>query len=208
MPRQKRRSQRERSTESGRRLLASAVELIAEQGFERTSIAEIGRRSGYSHSIVSARYGTKEALLESLWETEFEARLLQPTQEGGNGLARLLSTVDLAIQQLEQDPALLRAFFMLIFEIAGPVTGMRLRLIDWLSRYELTIAQAMSAGLRDGSIQHVSDPDRAAREMVAFFIGRAFRWILEPQAVDYVSELRDWRESFATANRDTQHAHD
>src|SRR5213076_237185 len=75
-----RRTQQERVAESAKRLADAAFELIAEKGFERTTAAEIGERAGYSRSMVRDRYGSKEALLESLLASEFEARLLPATR--------------------------------------------------------------------------------------------------------------------------------
>ena len=43
----------------------AAIELIGEKGFDTTTAAEIGERAGYSRSMVHARYGSKESLLES-----------------------------------------------------------------------------------------------------------------------------------------------
>src|ERR1700745_982557 len=71
-----RRTQQERSAESARRLLDAAIELIAEKGFERTTVAEIGERAGYSRSMVRARYGSKEALLESIFGSQLDRRVV------------------------------------------------------------------------------------------------------------------------------------
>ena len=51
------------------------MELIAEKGWEATTAAEIGRRAGYSRAMVHARYGSKDAILETLFATEYENKL-------------------------------------------------------------------------------------------------------------------------------------
>ena len=76
-----RRTQQERSAESAQRLLDAAIELIAEKGFDRTTAAEIGERAGYSRSMVRARYGSKDALLESIFGDELDRRLLPELDE-------------------------------------------------------------------------------------------------------------------------------
>jgi hypothetical protein len=80
--RPRRRTQRERTAESTRRLLDAAIELIAEKGFERTTAMEIGERAGYSRSMVRARYGSKEALLESVLRNDYEPLMLAPEVNG------------------------------------------------------------------------------------------------------------------------------
>src|SRR4051812_16911109 len=69
-----RRSQRERVEESSRRLAEAAIELIAEKGFANTTAQEIGIRAGYSRAMVHERYGSKEALLETIL-ADYERRI-------------------------------------------------------------------------------------------------------------------------------------
>jgi AcrR family transcriptional regulator len=69
-------SHEQRNADAHRRLMAAAIELIAEKGFERTTAAEIGERAGYSRNMVRDRYGSKDALLEALCEQGFGDRLL------------------------------------------------------------------------------------------------------------------------------------
>src|SRR5437899_2536302 len=83
-------SQEQRSSESSRRLLSAAIELIAEKGFERTTAVEIGVRAGYSRAMVRARYGTKEALLETLLRSEYEPMFLAAPTESATGLQTVL----------------------------------------------------------------------------------------------------------------------
>ena len=75
-------TQVERVEESARRLLVATAELVAEQGFERTTAAEIGLRAGYSRSMVRDRYGSREALFETLVQNELAPRLMPRPAEG------------------------------------------------------------------------------------------------------------------------------
>ena len=63
--RRKRQTQQERVAESSRRLLAAAIEVVAEKGYGPATAAEISERAGYSAPMVRTRYGSKQALLES-----------------------------------------------------------------------------------------------------------------------------------------------
>src|SRR3954454_13866573 len=103
-------TQQERAAESAARLLEAAIELIAEQGFDRTTAAEIADRARYSREMVRVRYGSKEALLESIFGSELDRRLLPPEDEDLTGLAWMLSRVDHVLGLLEEEPQLMRAF--------------------------------------------------------------------------------------------------
>src|SRR5438105_1028148 len=65
---QPRRTQRERRELSRNRMLEAAVTLVARQGSSRTTLSEIGQRSGYTHGLVSHRFGSKGQLVRALIE--------------------------------------------------------------------------------------------------------------------------------------------
>src|ERR1700724_642251 len=123
--RRRRRTQRERTAESAQRLLDAAIELIAEKGFDRTTAAEIGERAGYSRSMVRARYGSKEALLESIFGNELDSRLMPSGDEELTGLPWVLARVDHVARLLEEERELMRAFCVMSFEAAGPIQSLR-----------------------------------------------------------------------------------
>jgi AcrR family transcriptional regulator len=185
-------TQVERSTESGRRLMAAAIELIAEKGFERTTAVEIGERAGYSRNMVRVRYGSKEALLESLLDTEFQPLFLTPAGEGATGLDAALQRIDHLAAQAEEKPEHMRALFTLVFETVGPIESLGPWLRAWLRDYCAGAADALRLGQKDGSVRADLDPDLEADRIMNYGLGLAFRWTLEPEQVDFARSLRDW----------------
>ena len=188
-------TQAERSAESSQRLLASAIALIAEKGFERTTAAEIGERAGYSRAMVRARYGTKVALLESLLHSEFEPMFFGTQITADNGLDIVLGQLDHLAAQAAEKPELLKAFFTLCFETVGPVQGLGEWLRGWLAQYRAQTAEAFLEGQRDGSIRPELDVEVETKRIITYGLGLAFRWTPEPVQVNFVEELIDWRDS-------------
>jgi AcrR family transcriptional regulator len=186
-------SQAERSAESSQRLLAAAIALIAEKGFEKTTAAEIGERAGYSRAMVRSRYGTKEALLESLMRSEYEPMFLVTPAMAVDGLATILGHLDHLAVQAAQNPELLRAFFTVCFETVGPIQRLSPWLRAWLARYRAATNAAFIRGQKDGSIRLDLDIDAENKKIISHGIGLGFRWTLEPDDVDFVAELRQWR---------------
>jgi AcrR family transcriptional regulator len=184
-----RRTQQERTAESTQRLTEAAIELIAEKGFNNTTTAEIGERAGYSRSMVQFRYGTKEALLESLLREEWETRLLITPDPDQTGIERVLGQVDLLRDQVDDKPALMRGFFVLCYEALGPLQNLRPWLADWLARYTAATEAAIRSGIEDGTIRPDADPAREAGGLIADCIGQTFRWIATPDAIDFVAEM-------------------
>jgi AcrR family transcriptional regulator len=66
-----RRTQAERTAATRERILAAVVESIAEQGFGRTTAAEIARRAGVTWGAVQHHFGAKEGILEAVLEESF-----------------------------------------------------------------------------------------------------------------------------------------
>jgi len=188
----RRRTQQERSAESARRLLDAAIELIAEQGFDKTTAAEIGERAGYSRSMVRARYGSKEALLESIFGKELDRRLLPPGDDL-TGLDWVISRVDHVTRLLETERELMRAFCVMSFEAAGPITSLRPWYRDWLTRYERSMAEHVRAGQLDGTVRAGVDAERAASDFLLHGLGLVFRWTLDPDGYDLAAQFAAWR---------------
>jgi AcrR family transcriptional regulator len=183
-------TQAERSAESSQRLLAAAISLIAEKGFERTTAAEIGERAGYSRAMVRARYGTKEALLESLMHSEYEPMLLAAPAPAANGLETVIGHLEHLATQASEKPELLKALFTLCFEAVGPVQQLGPWLRDWLSQYRAIACEAFTQGQRDGSIRPDLDGDTETHRLITYGLGLGFRWTLDPESVDFATELR------------------
>lgn len=192
-----RRTQRERVEESTRRLALAAVELFGEQGFERTTAAQIGERAGYSRAMVRRRYGSKDALLAHVVDQEIGTRIMPAPDGAGTGLAHILAQVDRLIDFLEEDEPLARAFFVLTFETAGPIPSLRPWYREWITRYEQQMQQTLRDGQRDGSIRADLDHDIEAKAFVSYSLGLAFRLTLDWDGYDYVGEARAWRASLA-----------
>jgi AcrR family transcriptional regulator len=188
-----RRTQQERTAESTQRLTEAAIALIAEQGYNSTTIAQIGERAGLSRSMVQFRYGSKAAFLEVLLREEYETRLLREPDPGESGLAGVLAQIDLLADQIDEAPGLMRGFFVLCFEAIGPLPELSGWLTGWLTRYEAATAAAIRRGVADGTIRPGVDPETEAGSLVASCVGEAFRWAALGDGVHVVARLRETR---------------
>ena len=186
-----RRTQQERSADSARRLLAAAIELIAEFGWERTTSAAISRRAGFSDSMVNVRYGSKVALLEAL-QRSYETRFILDQDASGSGLERLLAQVERLRGESRENRDTLRAFLMLCFETIGPIASLRPWIEDWFDRYVAGLANVIEDGRRDGSIRSDIDAHAEAQHFLDVGTGICFTWVLRPGAIDFDAALADW----------------
>lgn len=192
----RRMTQVERVEESARRLLVATAELIAEQGFERTTAAEIGLRAGYSRSMVRDRYGSREALFETLVQNELDPRIMPRPAEGVSGLDRVLSQVDMFVTLVKDEPIIARCFFVLAFETAGPIKSLRPWFQEWFAAYEEQMKQALRDGAADGSVRAdvEFDLDFETELFFSHAVGLAYRWTIDVEGFDYLKRAAIWRE--------------
>lgn len=190
-----RRTQQERVAESSERLLAAAIELIAEQGFEATTAAQIGERAGMSRDMVRVRYGSKESLLESLLQTDYAQRMLPPPSTK-SGIDIIVEWIDSIRAQIRDDTQLLRAFYTLFFEAAGPVPSIKPWSRRWFAQCEELAATALCAAQRDGSARADLDPAEEATRFVSSGVGLGFRWLMDEDSEAFDRALVGWRVRF------------
>ncbi|MHB8696371.1 MAG: TetR/AcrR family transcriptional regulator [Solirubrobacteraceae bacterium] len=184
-----RRTQAERLELSGRRLLKAAAELIVEKGWEGTTGAEIGRRAGYSRAMVHARYGSNEALLDTLLRTEYEERLSPTPDPTATGLQQVLAHFDNFEELFQEDPQFLESMFALSFEAVKRATPVRPRIIAWMNRIAGAVESGLRSGIEDGSVRREIDIDHAVTDIVAAGVGIAYGWIVLPQRYALPGEL-------------------
>jgi AcrR family transcriptional regulator len=179
--------QAERSARTRRRLLRAALELVADRGYERTSLAAIGERAGYSRGIVTSCYGSKADLLASVLEDTLERwgqRSLRPATAGRVGSEALCAAVDAVREQAREHPVELKAFFLLLFEALGPLPEMRPRFAEVHRQQREGLTRWIQAGIDVGAIRPDVDAEAQAGLFLAAFRGAVYQWLLDPEHVD------------------------
>jgi AcrR family transcriptional regulator len=184
--------QQERSERSTNALLDAAAELIVEGGFASLTFAAIGERAGYSRGLVTARFGSKEGLVEELIErivTTWNHRNVLPRTIGKPGLDGVVVLLDAIRSQAETDPRGLRVLYALIFEALGPDEELRTRFAKFHDTLRADFAGLIKTGQRDGSVRPGLDPASEAVLIVGGLRGIAYQWLLDPDHFDPVGAL-------------------
>lgn len=194
-----------RSALSTRKLLDAAAELIAEVGLTNTTLAMIGERAGYSHGLVTRRFGSKEGLLLALVDRMtigwFET-YVNPSIDEADGLEGLRIRVSTIEEGWNISTRRMRALYSLMFEAAIQPLPSLTEQIRELNRIALrSTAEAATRGIRDGSIRADVDPQVVARQLTAMFRGVAYLVMMLPDEVGVAqafSDIRAYVDSLAT----------
>lgn len=179
-----RRTQAERRAESDARLLRATAELIVERGIEGTSLAEIGRRAGYSHGLVHARFGSKDALIERL--NDEAVRMFTATTVGEvgdtHGAAALRIVVETYLRLVLGPDPVARVHLLMWSETIARGSGLRPYRAGWDRVFRSALVSMIETGIEDGSIRPGIDPEAAAVVIVGMVRGVALQLILDPEA--------------------------
>lgn len=177
-----RRTQAERRAESDAKLLRAAAELVVERGIEGTSLAEIGRRAGYSHGLVHRRFGSKEALVERL-NTE-AVRLFTDTTLAAIGRARGLPALRIVansyLDLVQAEDPLGRVHLVVWTEAIARASERRSYRVAWDRYFRSAFAQLIKDARTDGSVRDDVDPDALAMVVVGLLRGVALQLMLDP----------------------------
>jgi AcrR family transcriptional regulator len=178
-----RRTQAERVEASDRALIAAAVQLIADRGYQRTTLAAIGDAAGYSRGLVTQRFGSKEGLLWAVLDRLFHSWVLRsagPRVGDRVGVEALRAAIDAYLHLVETAPDSLRAYHALLREADGPVPEVRRR-IAAVNRDERDgIAGWLRAGQAAGTVRGDLDVAAAAVTFLAVIRGVTTQWLLDP----------------------------
>lgn len=184
-------TQQQRVEQSRSRLIVAAAELITEAGYEAASAAEISRRAGYSRSMVHARFGSKERLVDAVIASAYEGPLSTDVSESATGRERVLARLDAMATLVAAKPGLLRTIFAIEFQATGNSTSMAIRVAHWVAHLRTDTLDAIVAGQADGSVRADLDPESTAHAIVAEGIGSAFVWTVTPSE-DFPARIAQW----------------
>lgn len=171
-----------RTEVSTRRLLQAAAELIAEQGYSHTTLVAIGDRAGYSHGLVTQRFGSKDGLLHALMQrliNDWAAVQLGPTldpQSSLDGVTLMLAEIR---DSVNRDPSMVRALYALMFE-AIHIPALHDDMVLLHERLRRRVADAISGAISQRHVRADVDPEAFARLVVSALRGASYQWLLDP----------------------------
>jgi AcrR family transcriptional regulator len=96
------------------RILQAGKQLFAQKGYENTSTVAIARQAGTSESQLMKHFGSKEGLLEAIFERGWTslAPEMARAREQESPRVRLRGLLDVVVGALERDPELLELMML------------------------------------------------------------------------------------------------
>lgn len=164
------------------RLLAAAAELFSERGYRQTTLADIGKRAGYSHGLVTRRFGSKQGLLVALLDhmiDDWTQTALAPSMGSLSGIAGIRAFFGAFSANAAAHSSNLRALESLMFEGLWGEPEFKERLAK-VQRYgDEHFKELITKGVNAGEIRADADADAVALMASAALRGATYRWLLE-----------------------------
>jgi len=186
-----RRTQAQRRELSDQRMLDAAFKLIERQGGSRTTLVEIGDLSGYSHGLVSYRFGTKGALVRAVTERlqrDF-AKMLEPALSGRHGLKALTVTAETYLRSAAASDR--NAMYVLIGEALGPLREIRGEMAEADRKFRMSVQKLIEGGMKTGEIRGDVDPAAYSALFVGMLRGLVVQHLMKPRAFDIDQVCRE-----------------
>src|SRR6476660_8187533 len=185
-----------RSEMSTAKLLDAAAELISEGGYERMTMAAIGKRAGYSHGLVTARFGSKEGLLWALVErmvNDWRAESLGPSIENQSSIDALHTMLELLGKSWRQSPTRMRALYILMFEALLPVPLLHEHMAELHEDLRRSVEDTITRSIDEGITSRDVDAAVAARLIVGALRGASYHSMLDSARMPITVALADVR---------------
>jgi AcrR family transcriptional regulator len=186
--------QQERSQMSTSRLLAAAAELFAERGYRQTSLADIGKNAGYSHGLVTRRFGSKQGLIVALLDhmiNDWTQRALAPSLERKTGIEGLRAFYDAFCRNATANSSNLRALESLMFEGLWGEAELQERLVVVQRHGQEQFRDLVESGIKAGTVRPDVDADAVALMAATSLRGATYCWLLDAD-FDLCATLRSF----------------
>jgi AcrR family transcriptional regulator len=174
--------QRVRSELSTARLLAAAAELFADRGYRQTTLADIGERAGYSHGLVTRRFGSKQGLIVALLDhmiDNWKQRALLPAVGSRTGIAGIRAFFASFCANAQRNSTNLRALESLMFEGLWGEAELQERLAAVERDGQKLCRDLIDAGRRDGTVRPDVEVEAVGLMVTSALRGATYRWLLD-----------------------------
>jgi len=183
--------QQTRRDNSDARIIAAAIELFANQGYQKTTLIQVGHAAGYTGTLISNRFGSKDGLLRAViahvlrrFRSEQRPFGLQPDDRPAEELLRTF--VSEYLQDVAQKQSRIRAIHMIMGEALGGQPEIRTQIIKVNSVFRTKLEEHIRHGVQTGAFRADIDVENAAIIIVGLLRGVTSQFLTEPRTVKII----------------------
>lgn len=193
-----RRTQEQRRAEAERRVLDSAMTLIARNGSRAITLAQVGEAAGYSRGIVHQYFGNRAGLLEAVMR---DAGTFDVPEYEGNAREQITDLVASYFRNVVDRTPSSRAFLQLWGEAIAADPVLTPLFAERDASFRKFLAGRIKAGVGDGSIRADIDPKSGAVLLLSILRGTGLQLIATPPVRNLPALVTEAKRSVAAALR-------
>jgi AcrR family transcriptional regulator len=165
-------------------MLDAAIELVLEHGIEKTTLAMIGERAGYSRGLATYRFGSKAGLYDALCKA-IGRNWLEYLKRGVDGNDAMCAALDTVYQWVTDSPREARVLQILHCGSASPGSEFQETSIGIHRRQQSDVVEWVEAGIRNGQVRPDADANSVAAEYVAYTSGISYLWLISSETFNF-----------------------
>ena len=180
-------TQAERTAISDQAMLRAAIDLVIEHGTEKTTLAMIGEKAGYSRGLATYRFGSKAGLYDALCKA-ISRDWLEYLKQGvgpATGIEAMCAALDTIRRFVDENPREGRALQILYAGAASPTSEYRETAIAIHNRQKSDVAEWLRLGKQAGVVSEHVDDEQAASHYVSYITGMTYLWATSPDSFDF-----------------------
>src|SRR6202790_4521907 len=177
-----RRTQAERREGSQRGLARGAIAVTAERGISAATFEAIGQQGGYSRSLVTRRFGSKQGLIDAVINYLHDRRAELAAEHGFDqmsGLDALLADTDLYLRSLSEKGEL-KAYFMMVSFAVADGSSWRTAFAAAHEQVRARLRDYVQRGQAEGCVRSDLDADAAALMVGSLQLGLSMQLLVDP----------------------------
>ena len=175
---------RVRGEERRAEIVRAALEVIAERGYRRASLAAVAERVGLTQQGLMHHFPTKDALLVAV----LQERDQWDAVPGSRWRTDLLAAL---VEYNAMRPGIVQTFSALLGESVTEGHPARTFFSERYTRVRASMAEMLRAEYGD-RLPNGLTPERTAPLLVAVMDGLQYQWLLDPASVDMPGAFRDF----------------
>ncbi|HZU86658.1 MAG TPA: TetR/AcrR family transcriptional regulator [Anaerolineaceae bacterium] len=171
--------------------METALKCFSRSGYDRTGVAEICAEAGVSKGAFYHHFATKQTVfiqLLSEWLDELDAQMAASFQNASS-VPDAFDTIATMLPKVFEVAAGRLPMFLEFWTQASRDKVIWEATIQPYHRYQQVFARAIQAGVEEGSLT-TTDPQLAARLLVALAVGLLLQGVLDPQGADWAETTR------------------
>lgn len=195
--RKQRRPNKERRSESDKRLLDAGLRLVAQKGAAGATLADIGLAAGFSRSLPLERFGSKHQFMVALVDRteEWFSQRAFTELHGKQGLEGLTARIEAHLASATANWEATSVLYLLFFESLTLVPELRPRMTAMGLAYRTALRDLIRQGQALGEIRPEVDPDVEATALFGAIRGTITLWLFEPKSINLKKVARTLSEN-------------